>query len=311
MGIKVLSWDIGYKNLAYCIMECQDNKKVNVIGWDVISLADDVLRCHGLKKNGDNCESLACFSCQVDGTTYSYCKTHSKDFQPLKEGWEDIKLPLSTGQTCSYIVRGRNSVCGKKAIRHYIDNNIHLCNTHSKQTIACIHRDYRLNPIKKKKGGYTDFNSAIKLNQELDKRKELLDVDIVMIENQPAFINATMKTLAAYLFNYFVIRGKIDPNNPRIKEINYISPSNKLRVNEDNSIEEIRKIRTDKNDKNKKVYRMTKQLAIEYTKQLLKNNPHWTTHLEKYKKQDDLCDAFLQGYYQIIKHNMAESLNKS
>ena len=61
----------------------------------------------------------------------------------------------------------------------------------------------------------------------------------------------------------------------------------------------------------KEKYKLTKALGIKYTKQLLKNSPEWLEHLAKYKKQDDLCDAYLQGryYLEFIRHKPAENLN--
>ena len=47
-------------------------------------------------------------------------------------------------------------------------------------------------------------------------------------------------------------------------------------------------------------YKLTKELAVKYTKQLLTDNK--LDFLNTHKKQDDLCDAFLQGcYYLSIK----------
>ncbi len=50
------------------------------------------------------------------------------------------------------------------------------------------------------------------------------------------------------------------------------------------------------NKKNKLIYEITKNMSIVYTK-LLTDKDDWKGFLDKYKKQDDLCDSFLQGYY--------------
>jgi hypothetical protein len=50
-------------------------------------------------------------------------------------------------------------------------------------------------------------------------------------------------------------------------------------------------------EKHQKNYIITKTLAIDYTKFLLKDDEENVNKLNNYKKKDDLCDAFLQGYY--------------
>ena len=43
--------------------------------------------------------------------------------------------------------------------------------------------------------------------------------------------------------------------------------------------------------------------SFKYTKILLKDgtNDRWINYLETFKKKDDLCDSFLQGYYCLLK----------
>ena len=122
----------------------------------------------------------------------------------------------------------------------------------------------------------------------------LLKVDQVIIENQPSLKNPKMKSISETLYNYFLCRGIIDTKvtmSP-ITIVKYISPSNKLKLNKDNTALVL------SNAKNvSDTYKLTKELGIKYTKMLIKNMPDKLTHLSNYKKKDDLCDAFLQGYH--------------
>ncbi len=118
---------------------------------------------------------------------------------------------------------------------------------------------------------------------------EMLDVKAVLIENQPAFKNPTMGKIAALLFGYCI--GNRKNKDIRVK---YISPANKLKINEDKTLEIVKNSR---NSADK--YKLTKALAVKYTKMLLEDNPIWMKHLMSYKKKDDLCDAFLQGYHYL------------
>lgn len=54
-------------------------------------------------------------------------------------------------------------------------------------------------------------------------------------------------------------------------------------------------------EKHKKSYSITKKMAIEYTRYLIAGDKNNMNKLSKYNKKDDLCDAFLQGYYLLRK----------
>ena len=116
----------------------------------------------------------------------------------------------------------------------------------------------------------------------LDQIPELLKVDEVIIENQPSLKNPKMKSIAETLYNYFLCRGIIDTKitmSP-ITNVKYISPSNKLKINKDNTKLVL------SNSKNKtETYKLTKELGIMYCQQFIDSMPKWKDHLHKYKKR--------------------------
>ena len=137
--------------------------------------------------------------------------------------------------------------------------------------------------------------NLIKRLDNLMEHFSKLKIEEVIIENQPSIKNPKMKSIANTLFDYFMIRGYVDKiYNINIKQIKFICPSNKLKINKNNTIEIFK---ANKNSKEK--YKLTKQLSIIYTKQLLKNDPIQLEYLDLYTKQDDLCDAYLQGRYYL------------
>jgi len=50
--VRILSWDIGIKNLAYCILE-QENKDmpIEILDWDIISLESNKNDIHNYHLN--------------------------------------------------------------------------------------------------------------------------------------------------------------------------------------------------------------------------------------------------------------------
>lgn len=293
----ICSWDVGIKNLAYCIMS-KKGDETNIIRWDIINLVkDDDKRCMVLKKNKKVCGNKAGYVGMVAKNPVYYCGSHKHNHKPYKFGWENnIMIPVKEKNKnikCTYILPKKKQPCGK--IAHYIDNspkNEYCCNVHRKLVIKHLKKEAALKKIKRKKCTAKDHQIlAETLTKELDKIPELDTVDIVLIENQPSLRNPSMKTIGAFLFQCLVIRG-LDKGLKR--KVMWMCPSNKLKVNEDKSIEIV------KNAKNStEKYKLTKALAVKYTRKLIQNDKKWLDHFESFKKKDDVSDAFLFCKYYI------------
>lgn len=70
--------------------------------------------------------------------------------------------------------------------------------------------------------------------RKLQERPQLLDVDLVVIENQPSLKNPQMKSIQMILYSYFLILGKIVGNGDKslsyIDKVEFCSASNKLKI---------------------------------------------------------------------------------
>ena len=130
--------------------------------------------------------------------------------------------------------------------------------------------------------------------QILDKKENFLEVDHVLIENQPALKNPTMKTVQMILYSYFLVNGVTKSGNP-LNNIEMINARNKLKVYKGPPIE--------CNIKNK--YNKTKYLGIQYCKYMIDENEKIDSEFKDLfnssKKKDDLSDAYLQGMYWLTK----------
>jgi len=171
--------------------------------------------------------------------------------------------------------------------------------------------------------------------RKLQEKQNLLDVDIVVIENQPSLKNPQMKSIQMILYSYFLILGKVIGNETTssssyIDKIDFCSASNKLKfydgpeiileekpkrqkmqkmpeiINEETIIVEINE--NDNNEKpkkksNKLKYSDKKRIAIEYAKYYigLYDNER-LAFFNNHKKRDDLADSYLQGLYYIKKN---------
>jgi hypothetical protein len=132
--------------------------------------------------------------------------------------------------------------------------------------------------------------------KQLDEMPELLQVDEVFVENQPTLINPVMKTVSAMLFSYFIMRGIHEriKTHSNITNVSFCSPASKIKVGGKEANDKVDNATSDK------VYKVTKKLGVKFCKALISDNPDYLKMIESHKKQDDMADAFLQGFIKVF-----------
>lgn len=312
-SLTIISWDVGVIHLAYCIMKITYHKKtkkpiIEILDWDEVNLIEDdriTLTCCGYTKgkNSKLCGKNARFYMNMlDGSDMlGYCKTHLAQHSEKYNVQDVIDMFVENDQSCTHELRKNKNneikLCGKKS--KYCCDDEHFCPAHYKSELNKKIKYYSPQPIKnmivkKYPTAQLQLNMMIKLDL-LAERFAKLGVTEVVIENQPSFKNPKMKSIANTLFDYFMMRGMVDNTHGlNINMVKLMAPCNKLKINNDNTIAVFK---NNKNDKNK--YKLTKELGIQYTKQLLADEPELLEYLDLYKKIDDKCDAYLQGRYYL------------
>ena len=220
---KILSIDVGIKNLAFCILD-EDSK---ISEWNVLNIIDDTLICNGVHKNGNACKAKASFYELIDNNKIGYCKTHTKP---------------------------------------------------------------NLKPFKPKKVKSIPVREiSERLYKTLDSYKSILDVQKVLIENQPCLMNPMIKTVQVLIYSYFIMKGLMEPSST-IEDVQFVNARNKLSFYNGPPIEIF--------SKNK--YSQRKKESIEVCKYMLNNSNHLEFFLSHAKK-DDLADCYLQGLWYLSK----------
>jgi hypothetical protein len=297
--MKILSFDVGIRNLAYCIINKTDIG-FTIEDWGLINLDDERKLCDKLLKNNKVCGKTAvCIANKLNDPEY-LCKAHKLTHKyKVAIKTTDIKT-----HKCMYEFKS-NKLCNKEAcniINNPLSNEInteYYCVSHISKKVKELESELGPKKIPSQNCNKIPLTIlSIKLTKCLNTHINFTKVDEVYIENQPSLKNPTMKTISTFLYQYFTIRSIIDQNNT-IKTIRFIAPSSKLKVNKKNTDKLLNNETTERG-----VYNMTKELGEEYCKAILKNdknNIHTEKleYLNKQPKQDDLCDAFLQGYYQL------------
>ncbi len=276
----IVSWDVGVKNLAYCMMEL-NKSTFRIHEWNKINLMEDEI------DSCNNCDSEAKWKYESNTNTKYYCNKHKKI--------SNVLLPTDKRQrktySCDKIFVNDKKQCTNE-IKYCIinkDKKKYYCNTHKPNDYCTLK--------KVKKIGANKMPIEIlqrNLLEKLDSMTNLLKAEIIVIENQPSLKNPKMKSIASTIFDFYLMRSTIDRDivDTRINKVVYQNPSNKLKLDENNSL-----ILAKTNKKEK--YKMTKDLAVIYTKKLLSKDKKQLEMLSKIKKIDDLCDCFLQGCYYL------------
>lgn len=294
--MKVLSFDVGIKNLAYCLIN-KNEDNFNIEDWGIINLDDDRKKCTIINKKNNKCSKTATY---YNDTNY-YCNKCKKKYVLPTFNTTEVKENFK----CSY----SNTLCNKKA--KIIINGIegYYCLVHYKSIINNIIKKNKPKKLIDRNCNKIPMQIlATKLYTNLNIKLNFLTANEILIENQPTFLNPTMKTISALLYGYFCIKGITDKHitKSNIEVVKFYSPSNKLKVNKthtdnllDGEIDNNKKI---KKNNNKKIYEITKDLGKAYCLALVKDTDKYN-FLNSQTKKDDLCDSFLQAFFYLFCNN--------
>jgi len=313
--MRIVSIDVGIKNLAYCIMEKStenDNENSHkIIQWGVINLCGEVMSCNcpilekvkkstnvNKHKNKNNiikiviknnqyvpaiCDKKAVYS---KGQTY-YCNVHGKK-------QSDYIIPTS-------------KLCNKRFKKMKLVELQELCDTYkivypvgSKKEIMVSHvLTYMQNKFldtigKQSANDISMIDIGIAIRKEFDKLPLMMEVDKIIIENQISPIANRMKTIQGMIAQYFIMNNKTN--------IAFISAANKLKAFT-KPVVDLNGETENKEKKEKTKYSERKKAGVEITLTLLENeiNSDFKQFFSTHEKKDDLADAFLQGVWYLNK----------
>jgi hypothetical protein len=312
--MKLISFDVGIKNLAYCIIDISSSilvtpiqhSKYHILDWGVLNLNQSNkstvqnAKCQHSTTKG-KCTKNARFVLNQE----HYCGVHLKKqvFIPKEEQLSSLSKASKVDliqhiQTVSNIVG-------------ITDNNTEV-KRNKKELVDLLHK-YYVKPYKPVNAKPCSEASLVHIGVEL--RNALREVmktllissdDIILIENQISPIASKMKSIQGMLTQFF-----IDHENTNVV---YMSSSLKLKLNFTDSIIEKETNKDEENNSentNANTYSSRKQSGIDkvedlFSKNLLfhlysseKNYQKWKDVFYQHKKKDDLADCLLQGIYWI------------
>lgn len=284
--MRILSFDVGIKNLAYCYI---DTSSQTILDWAVVDLCGDKRICNAVV----GCNKNAPF---MKNEVY-YCNKHVKEFLKTNNQYKipDAKINREMIMECSTTnlrkIASSFDIANKKinvdelreSVCDYIDENLieHVLNRNAKN-VDLIEIGVNLDKY---------FNKMFSFDKD---NIEIIKPDIILIENQISPIANRMKTIQGMIAQFFITHfrdvntntnGTNGSNGSNVLPVKFVSSSNKLKGFVEG--------KTTYDERKKKGIDVTIELVSNHSE----NKAKWLDLFKKHSKKDDLADSYLQALW--------------
>jgi hypothetical protein len=293
--MKVLSIDVGIKNLAFCLFSYNEiivqkeqntlpNNFTKIIKWDVIDISSQHTCNCGYIDNGILCNKPAKFA---STNSLYYCIKHAKK-QELRIPATEQKTSFVTKQSLAKLLSIANKYSIQYPAKVKKEELVALVNAYFEKNYLKVIETVNASEINLFEIGKNMKHHFDKIFTSNDINNVIWDeIDYVIIENQIGPIANRMKTIQGMIVQYFIM------SPIKVQNIEFISSANKLKMFKTKEIKE-------KGDK----YSDRKKLGVEKCLEVITNTSQLNEFIpffQSHKKKDDLSDCFLQGYWFINK----------
>jgi hypothetical protein len=328
---RLISFDIGIRNLAYCVFSIDTSNPI--IAWDVLDISTKVLEkqekteiqeknsiitcscvlskksCKKKEKEEESCKKKAKYQ---TGSKEYYCEKHAKEAQEKKHYYlpnKEFQTAFLKKQKVDFLVEFERkygfTVPVLEERKEKKEDRLERIMKWVQEKVFIFLVDPDKKKEKKTEIGLVEIGRNM-ANHLMAIPDTIQEIDTVLIENQISPIANKMKTIQGMLAQIYILHG--------VENIEFVSSSNKLRgfsspiLSEEKDAEGTKKEEKDVEGTKTKAtnpnYKQHKKDGIAFCKQLLetRGETEWKTFFETYpKKQDDLADAFLQGIWFLNK----------
>lgn len=306
--IKLLSIDIGIKNLAFCLFEIENNI-YSVKKWNIVNIGEETpLFCGEIENDKSKAKSTKSTKHQSHPHTLQSINTCNKPAKYTKNN-KCYCLKHSKKQVFHVPTKELESAyLNKQKINSLFElaekYNINYTKPIKKQELIHLFNEYVLNkcfePVNITNSNKVDIisigkNIKKKFDEIFTTNNTYNNIDVILIENQISPIANRMKTIQGMVAQYFIMKNSTQQQ----QHIEFVSSFNKLK-DVTNTTTSITHTQDDKTEKSK--YNDRKKLGIVTCLENLEkthDNNEWISFFSKHSKRDDLADCFLQGIWYI------------
>jgi hypothetical protein len=295
--MKILSFDVGIKNLAYCLfsINCCNDNLLKIIKWDVINLCDDTIvskkyTCSLCKKNAHYYLNATADKEEEEEDIINstvYCKKHAIQTKLVIYEGDD-----KSESKCRVKSKSKST---KESSKKMVYPHLKII-VPPKEQNACDVDMIVLGKNLKTKFDliFSEYNHTPKSPQSNENGNHISGIDAVVIENQIGPLAGRMKMLQGMIAQYFIMMN--------VDKIEFISATNKLKL--------FKNIKNE-NVGNENSYKLRKEKGQHICKSLVTFYPSmksWNQEFDKHLKKDDLADCFLQGYYYMYSSSVYKKM---
>ena len=287
-----LTFDVGIKNLAYCLARYDTSKNIteglDIINWGILDVSYKPLICKNIVNKRKKCNTNSIYYLLKDNVTdtlinhaeptnlIGYCQNHANNLKLIDKKTHRALFRVSKN---SIFANNFNIQMERllKALEDFYNNKLmSLYHTVNTEQEALNNTEYFLSNLE------------------------------IYIENQPVFKNPIMKTISIGILTFFILK-KVTYGN-KIKSVNFISASDKTHLSFISSMNKSLKINP-KPNVDFKVYAERKAFAIDMTNQIVQNlnksifNIVSSINYDSCTKKDDMADTLIYVVCTILKQH--------
>lgn len=198
--MKLLSFDVGIKNLAYCLIEYKNNT-VNIIDWNIINLC----------KNNENKCNYCLKPAKFFKKDLYCCTTHARK-EKFRINTSDLKINKLNINKLREKAEEFDISYNTPILK---ENLLNLINEY-------IEKNFFENIKEDKAEDFNLITLGISLKNSLDSLfYQFENINYILIENQISPIANRMKTIQGMIAQYFIMKN--------LKQIEFVSAQNKLK----------------------------------------------------------------------------------
>lgn len=313
MSIRLASFDIGIRNMAYCVFSFNESA-LSVLDWGVIDMLSDpipasVPLCQvamdGKSKSAQASATAPTRLCGKQAKFHSpdkslcFCAMHASKHRSWILPQKEYSLTHLRKQKVDAIHAIYQTLFLSEPVERIRQKTkgILMDEIHQWYEKTCFRPIAREKP--KKTANDTDLiRLGRTMRDTFDGIDAFREVTHVIIENQISPIATRMKTIQGMLTQYFLMR---ETSVAAPIHVEYVSSANKLKGLVTTTAAEVSATPKTQRDK----YKEHKADGIRICSAMVRENfPASSDILSKSSKKDDLADSFLQGIWFLRRENI-------